>query len=153
MEKLGSVRATNDENNYILYVCSPVREHAKLKYGDELYWGFTEEDAVRYFMKNANLLNHLTGKIVLRPHPSEEPGKYDWAVKEFSPYTKIGGNIDLLEEIAGADVVVGFDSMAMVIGLIAGKRVVNALPPGKMINSLPMSGIEKMSDVLRNKST
>ncbi|MBL4783972.1 MAG: hypothetical protein JKY49_00945 [Cohaesibacteraceae bacterium] len=135
----------------ILYVCSPVKEHAKLKYGDELYWEFTEEDAVRYFMANVHLLNHSTGKVVLRPHPSEENGKYDWATTEFAPDILIGGEQDLLDEIANADIVAGFNSMAMVIGLIAGKRIINALPPGKIVNTLPMKKIEQLSDIAKNQ--
>ena len=35
-----------------LYVCEPVREHALLRFGNELHWGYVEEDALRYFLSN-----------------------------------------------------------------------------------------------------
>lgn len=152
MGRLTAAQSDQDANPYILYVCSPVREHAKRKFGDERYWGFIEEDAVRFFMNNLKVLHHPSEKVVLRPHPSEEDGKYNWAVDEFSPHVSIGGKRELFDEIAGADVVAGYNSMAMVIGLIAGKRIVNALPPGKVKNTLPMADIEQLNDLLEGQS-
>ena len=149
------INALNESNNgkkniepYILYVCSPVKEHAKLKYGDERYWGFTEEDAIRYFMRNMHYLNSSTQRVVLRPHPSEKTDKYNWAVKEYYPAVEVGGMKTLLEEIVDADMVVGLNSMAMVVGWIAGKRVVNAIPPGKVVNTLPMKKIEQLDGLI-----
>lgn len=149
MQRLGASNSGTGHSPHICHVCSPVREHAKQKFGDELYWGFTEEDAVRYFMSNLRALHHPTGNVVLRPHPSEQAGKYDWVPEEFGSRVSIGGSKELLDEVAASDIVVGYNSMAMVIGLIAGKRVVNALPPGKIRNTLPMAGIEQLSDLLK----
>ena len=36
----------------VLYVCEPIREHALLCYGNDYYWGYSEEDALQFFLKN-----------------------------------------------------------------------------------------------------
>jgi len=146
-----SQNTTNENNPSILFLCAPLREHAKMKFGDERYWGFTEEDAVEYFLKNIEAVNHPTNNVVLRPHPSEGTGKYDWAIEKFGSNISIGGKVDLLDDIAKADTIVGYNSMAMVIGLIAGKRIINAIPPGRIVNTLPMVEIEQFNDLLKNK--
>ena len=47
-----------------------------------------------------------------------------------------------MKEISQADILVGCDSMAMVVGLIAKKRVLSCVPPGGRKCSLPHDGIE-----------
>jgi len=153
IRKLDQEQSAQPTQKYILYTCSALSKHAKLKFNDERYWGFTDNDAIRYFLENVDVLKHSTGKVVLRPHPSEEPGNYDWAVEEYKPNVSIGGNASLVEEISGADIIAGHNSMAMVIGLIAEKRVISALPPGKLENTLPMAEIEHMSDLLKAYQT
>ena len=146
---LSKQKSTIPGETYILYVCTPIKEQVLLEHGDERYWSFTEEDAIRYFMKNVQVINFGNKPVVLRPHPSEQTGKYDWALNEFGATVKIGGDKPLLEEIMNADVIAGCNSMAMVIGLIAGKRVINALPPGCKSCSLPMPGIEHLHHLIR----
>ena len=150
INQLNAHSSPKPTEKYILYACSPLSELAKLKFHDDLYWGFSDHDAVRFFLKNIAILKHSTNKVILRPHPSEKKGKYDWAVAEYAPNVSIGGHKSLLEEIISADIVSGCNSMAMVIGLIAEKRVVNALPPGTLTNALPMNNIEQMSTLLEN---
>jgi hypothetical protein len=125
----------------VLYVCEPVREHALRQHGDERYWGYTEEEALRYFLSNVAALGATVGRIVIRPHPSEATGKYRWAETEFDLPIHSGGALPLIEEIAASDVVVGCESMAMVVGLLAGKRVVSCIPPGGRVCVLPQAEI------------
>lgn len=125
----------------VLYVCEPVREHALMQHGDERYWGFTEEEALRYFLTNVAVLGDAIGRIVIRPHPLEQPGKYCWAEAKFDLPIFRGGAHSLIEEIAASDVVVGCESMAMVVGLLAGKRVVSSIPPGGRACVLPQPEI------------
>lgn len=135
----------------ILYVCEPIREHALLQFGDELYWGYTEEDALRFFLSNVNVFNTQINQIIVRPHPSEAKNKYDWAI-EFSEHNiKIGGDLSLFEEIAISDIVVGCSSMAMIIGLLAQRRVVSSIPPNGAECSLPHAEIEYMRSLIEKK--
>ena len=125
----------------VLYVCEPLREHALREFGNERHWGYTEEDALRYFLANLQVLGMPVEQIVLRPHPSESPEKYDWSVREFRLPIVRGGDRSLIEEVAAADVVVGCESMAMVVGLLGGRRVISCIPQGGRPCSLPQSEI------------
>lgn len=128
----------------ILYVCEPLREHALREHGNERHWGYTEEDALRYFLANLDALGMPIECIVLRPHPSESPEKYDWAMKEYPLPIVRGGGKTLFEEVVDADVVVGCESMALVVGLLAQRRVLSCIPPGGRPCVLPQTEIESL---------
>jgi hypothetical protein len=131
----------------ILYVCEPIREHAYFQYGDENYFGYVEEDALRYFLSNVNLVSESIKNIVIRPHPSERPDKYTWILDEYDLPLKIVTNKTLVEQIALSDVVVGCESMAMFVGLLANKRVISSIPPTGNPCVLPQKEIEKISEL------
>jgi hypothetical protein len=128
----------------VLFVCEPVSEHALKEYGDERHWGYTEFDALRYFFFKREVLEKPLAALVIRPHPSEEKGKYDRIANEFGAVASIGGRQTLLQEIVESDVVVGCASMAMVIALIVGRRVICAIPPGGHTCGLPQPEIESL---------
>ena len=135
----------------VLYVCEPIKEHANLRYGDERKWGYVEEDALRYFLGNVSVLETSFAEIRIRPHPSESAAKYEWVQMEFDMPIAQGGASPLLKEIAACDVVVGCESMAMVIGLIAGKRVISCIPPGGRASALPQTEIERLESLIHQK--
>lgn len=132
----------------VLYICEPIREHALLQHGDERYLGYTEIDALHYFFKNVAVLGCPVCKIIVRPHPSEKKDAYDWVKQASLLNVEIGGGKTLLEEMAEVDMVVGCESMAMVVGLIAKKRVISTIPPGGNPCSLPHVEIEHMQDLV-----
>lgn len=132
----------------ILYVSEPLREDGLALHGDELYWGYTEEDALRYFLSNVHVFGEKVGRIVIRPHPQEDRDKYHWAGQEFDLPIVSGRDETLLEQIAASDVVVGCATMAMVVGLLAGKRVISCIPPGGKADPLPQPEIENMQHLL-----
>jgi len=133
----------------ILYVCEPVREDCLACYGDERFLGYTEEDALRYFLTNVASTGIDIDKITIRPHPQENRDKYIWALEEFDLPISTGECETLLEQISSSDMVAGCASMAMVVGLIAGKRVVSCIPPGGKAIPLPHQGIENFEDLIR----
>lgn len=136
------------ETQKILYVCEPIREHAEIQYGDENYLGYTEESAVRYFLENLNLLDMTLKKILIRPHPSEQSIKYNWLIDEFQELNiEISSKNELIEEILSSDAVIGCESMALVIGMLAEKRVISSIPPGGRECVLPHQSIEKLKDI------
>jgi hypothetical protein len=137
----------------ILYVCEPLREHAFREYGNERHWGYTEEEALHYFLANLDILRAPIGRIVIRPHPSEAADKYNWANDEYDQPIISGGAMTLFEEIAACDLVVGCESMAMVVGLLAGRRVISCIPPGGKPCVLPQPEIELLQDLLMSKGS
>jgi hypothetical protein len=130
----------------ILYVCEPIREHAARAHGNERHWGYVEEDALRYFLTNIHRLGTNIERIRIRPHPSEALDKYAWAPNEYNLPIVAGGKETLLQEIADCDMVVGCGSMAMVVGLLAGKQVVSCIPPGGKTQELPHPEIRRLRE-------
>jgi hypothetical protein len=126
----------------ILYVCEPIEEHSIREHGHPLHWGYTEYNALKYFLKNIeNKLeprNITLQKIRIRLHPSEKAGKYQNILDSFRRLPiEISDNTLLVEDCAWSNWVVGCDSMALVIGLLAGKDVFSTIPPGGKASTLP----------------
>lgn len=124
----------------VLYVTEPTAEVAGRLTGDPLAWGYDELGALRRY------LEHLTeappAAIRVRRHPSESAAKYTPLLAEFEADSS--SDRTLAEDIAWADTVAGCDTMAMVVGLAAGRRVVSAIPPGGRALSLPFGQIERL---------
>jgi hypothetical protein len=85
---------------------------------------------------------------VIRPHPSESPDKYDWVTRQFDLPIVRGGAKTLHEEIVESDVVVGCETMAMVVGLLAQRRVLSSIPPGGRPCTLPHPEIESLQSLV-----
>lgn len=132
----------------LLYVCEPLSEHGLRQFGNARHWGYTEFDSLDYLMQNLHRIDSGIQSIVVRPHPSEDPHKYDIAVDAMGPLARVGGRISLFEEIAEVDIVAGCESMAMVIGLLAGRRVISVIPPDGKPCSLPHRDIEHLRDLV-----
>lgn len=128
----------------VLFVSAALREHGLRGFGNERHFGYTEEEALHYFLSNLHVLGQPVERIVIRPHPSEPFHKYDWAKQEYKLPIINGGLHTLLEEIVESDVVAGFESMAMVVGLLVRKRVINCIPPGGKASELPQPEIEQL---------
>lgn len=128
----------------ILFVSEALREHGTLRFGNERRWGYTEEEGLHYLLTNLQVFNKPIVSIVIRPHPSEPNDKYDWVINKYNLPISIGGARPLLEEVIESDVVVGFQSMAMVVGAVAKKRVISCIPPGGRVCSLPHQEIEHL---------
>lgn len=133
----------------VLYVCEPISEHALQRHGDANFWGYVEEEALRYFLSNISVLGKSVSRIVIRQHPSEKQGKYKWVQNEFQLPIEMGGISSLLEEITVSDLVVGCESMAMTIALIAGKKVISCIPPGGRVCGLPHTEIISLQETLK----
>lgn len=135
----------------ILYVCEPLRDDGIALYGDERHWGYTEEDALNYFLLNVAALGNNISHIAIRPHPQEASGKYDWTLTKFDLPLVCGEKKTLLQQIMACDIVAGCATMAMVVGLLAGRRVVSCIPPGGKTERLPQAEIEDMSCLIANR--
>jgi hypothetical protein len=107
--------------------------------------GFHQDDAIRYFMTNINNIGVDVFQILIRPHPSELPDKYFWAVEEFGGSVRVSSDESLDVAISWSDVVVGCTSMAMVLAVLAGRRVISCIPDEKIPFTLPFTQIEHLS--------
>lgn len=135
-------------NPNVLFLCENISDHAKKAYNDERYWGYTEEDAIRFFFTNLKKLKIEPRKVVFRPHPSDKVDKYHWILDSYKNFTIHISNTDtLFEQIALADLVVGCESMALIIALLAGKKVVSCIPPGGKKLELPQVEILELRNL------
>lgn len=125
----------------LLYIGQPVAEPAAQLHGDPLYWGYTEDQALRFLLARVRDLDPIPERLVIRPHPSEPDDKYDWVAGEATLPVTIDRTADLLEQISSAYVVAGCASMAMVMALRLGKTVLGAIPDNGVACSLPFPEI------------
>ena len=132
----------------VLYVLEPARSD----WGREGSSG--EFQALDYFIGNIALMKAGNDPlIVLRPHPSDPPGKYDqWIAAHPEFRIRIDDSPDLAYSIARARCVVGCQTYAMVVALEAGKKVISSLPPWAPPCSLPHSEILILSAMAKNAS-
>jgi hypothetical protein len=143
---------SSDSGLHILFVSEPLREHGLKEFGNERHWGYTEEEGLRYFLSSLSIFNQPISRICIRPHPSEPLDKYDWVKQEYALPIETGGRKPLLDEVAECNVVVGFQSMALVVGLAVGKRVISCIPTGGLASSLPQTEIESLQALIQQLS-
>jgi hypothetical protein len=126
-----------------LFVSEPLADAAARKHGDPRYFGYTELEALDAFL--AHVQRHWRAEleaIRIRRHPSEPRGKFAAFVSAHAPIAVSEcGEAPLAEDCAWADRIVGCQSMAMVVGLLAGKKVFSAIPAGGRPSAIPHSGI------------
>jgi len=140
--------SVSNEEKKVLFVSENISDHACLQYGDERYWGYTEFDAIEYFLENINVLGDPVERVVIRPHPSDISGKYDWILEKYAGIVKLSDGKPLIEEIVESDRVVGCESMALVVGLLAQKKVVSCIPPGGPVCRLPQIDILHLRELV-----
>ena len=134
-----------------LFLCENKSELMLLLHGDANYLGYTEHDSLQFFIDNIERVDKDIGTIIIRPHPSEKnpEKKYGW-VKKYA--MKIPCNIQfseeesLIQDIVDCDIVVGAETMAMIVGLTVGKRAISSIPKKGRKCVLPYSEIEHISD-------
>jgi hypothetical protein len=141
---------SNLQDCKVLFVCENISEHAQMQHGDPRFWGYTEFDAIEYFFANIKALQTLIATVTIRPHPSDPAGKYDHVIDKHLELAHLSSGQPLLADIAAADVVVGCESMAMVIAVQCGRRVVSCIPLQQVALKLPFSEIEILSTLVRN---
>lgn len=142
ISELAVIKRKSDESSKrVLFVSENISDHARTRYGDERYWGYTEFDAIEYFFEHINVLGERIGTVMIRPHPSDLPRKYASVLAEYSGIAQLSDGSPLLKEIVESDIVVGCQSMAMVVGLWAKKKVVSCIPPSGPDCHLPQKDI------------
>lgn len=146
--KLASKILPPPNENDILYVCEPIRDHAIATYKNEFYWGYTEFEALNFFLKHLDVLKISITKIIIRPHPSDPPGKYNFIKDRAPSLISIDNKKTLVEQILSVNTVVGCGSMALIVALLAGKRVISTIPPEGKGFELPYKKIELLKKMI-----
>ena len=112
--------------------------------------GYDEYSALEYFFNNREKAGLPKGIVRLRPHPSDRVGKYDEILDRFQGQIELSIGTRLVDDIIDAEIVVGCESMALLIGLIANKRVISCIPPGGRPCTLPLKNIESFANLVQS---
>ena len=138
-------------SNKILYICEPIEKHAKKQCNNKKAWGYNEKDAIKNFLNYIPLMKNNFPKVIFRPHPSEKKEKYDWvklhSQKDFE--IEINNEDSLASQISTSSLIVGCESMAMIIALLSKKIVLTSIPEFGRPCVLPYSGIKKINDFFK----
>ena len=129
----------------ILIVTEPISVHAKYQQGDELFFGYTEHDVLRLIFARIPSINGPDGPelILIRPHPSEQGSKYAYIKDNYPHYNlEISNDSDLLDNIASSQIIIGSNTMALVVAVALGKRAISIIPKGAQPCVLPYTEIE-----------
>ncbi|MCF7970995.1 MAG: hypothetical protein K9L22_07485 [Methylococcaceae bacterium] len=116
------------DERILLFVSENISDHALLKYADINYFGYTEFDALKYLLENLQVLECDISQLVIRPHPSDKDGKYDALLAQYPQFLLLSREPSLLVDIMHADLVVGCQSVALVVALLANKKVISCIP-------------------------
>ena len=136
----------------LLYLCEPIGDHAAIRYGNRYHWGYTEKEALQYFLDHLQVIGSNIGRILIRPHPSEKADKYQSLLAGCSVPVFFSNQSTLLADLACSDCVVGSNSMAMIVAQLIGKRVISCIPSGGAQCSLPHKEIERLEGIIRAQS-
>tara|TARA_B100000965_G_scaffold405414_1_gene439465 strand:+ start:9262 stop:10155 length:894 start_codon:yes stop_codon:yes gene_type:complete len=142
---------TNNFKTNILYVSDNISEHAEKYYGDSRYFGYNEFDSIKYMINNISFITKKDFHIRIRPHPSDYDGKYEKIVTRYKDLNISISKFKSLEsDIADSDIVIGAQTMAMIVALHAGRKVISSIPHGCKELSLPHQGIIKLKDLIND---
>ncbi len=131
-----------------LFICENISGHAAMRFGGERHWGYTELDAIEYFFARRRDLARDIERVVLRPHPSDPPGKYAAVVDAHRPLAVLSSGKPLLEEIEESDLIAGCESVALVAAAVAGKRVLCCIPPQGRVQFIDQQpGVQMLRDL------
>ena len=79
-------------------------------------------------------------KISIRFHPQEKLKKLNW-VKNYPNKILISKNKHIFDDILQHDIIVGINTVALILGLIAKKKVISCIPSKRDKCDLPHKGI------------
>lgn len=144
-KKYKNVITTKKYNN-ILYVSEPISEF-KNKIKNFNYKNSLEYKTFKFFTNNIEILKMNKLKIIFRIHPLEKISKYKWLFG-------LGLNIEfskkksLISDVLQSKIVVGRQTMALVVALAAKKKVISCIPPNEQRCCLPYKGIKELRDMI-----
>jgi hypothetical protein len=131
----------NIEYDYV-FMCESRHANANMEQSIEI----NNLAGLVYFFDFLSSLGKNDARILLRPHPSDLVRDYTEYVPKNFPLVKISAEESLLKTLKTSQIVVGCNSMALVIALTIGKRVYSACKNPKPV-LLPFAGIRPLSEI------
>ena len=127
-----------------LFVGEPLSERALQRHGNARYWGYTEVDALAYFLQALPMVAPEATNVVVRPHPAELGAKYAIAAEASPVPLRICADVPLERQVAGALVVAGCNTMALAVADRLGVPAYCAIPPHGPPCAIPLPSIRRL---------
>lgn len=145
LKNLGSKRR-------LLYLSEPIYGDLKKIYGNGNIWGFNEFDMMQDIINAVSIFKEMGFKeLIIRLHPNEKKEKYIKIINkaDFKNLNIIFSKEKMLEDdIKKVSMVIGMESMGLVIALLAGKKVISYLPKKTLKKCvLPYKELIKINDL------
>ena len=131
MHSINQMKIKKSEDFVITFASEPITETYKEDKNSEHYWGYTEKIIFNDFIESLNeAIKLYNGKIVLilKLHPKENPGKFDYLLQTFNNdkiTLKIDKNSDSHEVMTSSDLICGMSSMFLIESAIINKPVIS----------------------------
>lgn len=129
----------------LLFLSEPTDAVAKRTYGDETYWGFTQYTALEDILENFERFGCMG--LTIRLHPSETSSGFKQILKKY-PHIRVLINdaktFNLTDQLLGAKVILGFDTMALYTAALMGKSVISYLPSHNRDFLLPLPASQQL---------
>ena len=132
-----------------LYICEPVDQHSMHSTGSEMSLSnYTEKSAFQFFIENIRILSPNLQHITVRPHPAHLMDLL-WAHDCADSFRiEISKPCELRQQIISHDIIIGMESMALVVSLYMEKITISAIPTGGKKCSLPFDNLIHLSSML-----
>ena len=136
------------EARKLLYLCEPPGWKASNIMQDPNYLGYTEEGAINYFLINLAKVFPDCKRLTFRPHPSNSKFSLDLSKIQLSGVEIGVSNQNLASDISDSEVLIGTNSMALYIGILANRRAISAIPPNGYPCTIPDKRIIDLNSLL-----
>lgn len=112
----------------LLFFSEPTKEVAKKQYGDERYWGFTQEELLADIIENFSLFG--CDALDIRLHPSETSHAYGAILERTGIVARVvpSSEIPLAAHIAQSSFCIGLDTMALLSAALLKVPLISYLP-------------------------
>lgn len=140
-------RSVSQDPKLILFLSEPISSTIN-SFGDHEDIVFTETEVLESLCEY--LAESGSGyRLLIRMHPSEGREKYRSIIDKYSGRLgiEISKDTTLPEDLAPATIVIGMDTMALVLALKCGKRAISLMPDPKRACDLPFQEIIKIKKV------
>lgn len=148
IKKIAKDKIRNKNKSNILYVSEPINNLKQINMNN--YKDSREFKTVKYFFDNIKYITKKNYKINFRHHPNENYKKYKW-LNDVIINVRFSNQKSLIQDIQNSDIVIGRQTMAMVVGLILKKKVISCIPPDEKRCMLPFKKIKELRDIIKTK--
>ena len=153
LKKIIKAKSINNKEKFCknsgLFIGENISDHALLSTGKINGFGYTENESLKFLLDNIKNLKINIDNLKIRPHPSDKKDKYNWS-KESKYVKEISNKNNLIEDILNSEIIFGCESNAMIVGILARKKVISCIPNPEKKCSLPYPQIISLSDLIIN---